>query len=146
MKKIQLTTAEIEILITISMIMEFESENSGNIPNGGIDEIIVSNNIMESDLYERVVNSLCHYGLIDEEDFLTESGQNYIKQLKKDADNIKKDKNAVCVNDYSKVIFKQVKEWLKEIPWNKGLDNTYKISTIVNTLVNVANTLIQAFQ
>lgn len=145
MEKVQLTTAEMEILITIDMIMEFDKANQGNIPYGGVGEIIVSNGLMESDIYGRVTDSLYLLGLINDEDFLTEAGQNYIKQLIDDANNLEKDKNAVCKNDYSNVKFEKVNEWLKEIPWDKIFDNTYKILASVNTLLNIINTCNQAF-
>lgn len=145
MEKIQLTTAEMEILIVIAMIMRFEEDNPGNIPDGGIDEIIVSNNVMESDIYERVADSLYHYGLINDEDFLTETGQNYIKQLIDDANNLEKDKNAVCKNDYSNVNFAKVREWLNRIDWARMFDNAYKISTVINAVVSLINACIQAF-
>ena len=145
MEKIQLTTAEMEILIAIAMIMEFENENFGNIPQGGVGEVIISNNLMEPDIYERVADSLYHLGLTNDEDFLTEAGRNYIEQFKKDAENIEKGRNVVCVNDYSNVNFERIKVWLNEIPWDKVFDNAQKILTAVNALVNVVNTVNQAF-
>lgn len=145
MEKIQLTTAEMEILIAIAMIMEFENENSGNIPQGGVGEVIISNNLMEPDIYERVANSLYHLGLINDEDFLTEAGQNYIEQLKKDAENIEKDKNAVCGNNYSNVNFQMVYEWLEKFLSSDKIDNVCKIIAAVNALLSIVNTIKQAY-
>lgn len=125
------------------MIMEFEEENSGNIPNGGIDEIIVSSNVMESDKYEGVANKLYHYGLINDEDFLTEAGRNYIKQLIDDANNLEKDKNAVCKNDYSKAKLNDVKKKIKEImskfDADIALDCGNKILLAINTILSIIN-------
>lgn len=120
------------------MIMRFEEDNPGNIPDGGIDEIIVSNNVMESDIYERVADSLYHYGLINDEDFLTEAGQNYIKQLIDDANNLEKDKNAVYKNDYSKAKLNDVKKKIDEIKdkfdVDIALDRGSKIATIISAV------------
>ena len=141
MGKIQLTTAEMEILSIIATVMEYNEKNPGNIPTGGIDEIIVSNGLMESEVYERGADSLFHYGLIDSEDFLTEAGNNYINQFANDAVKLKKDKNAVCENDYSKVDFAKVKEWIKKIPWDQLIDNGCRILTAGNTVLNMINAL-----
>ncbi len=141
MGKIQLTTAEMEILSIIATVMEYNEKNPGNIPTGGIDEIIVSNGLMESEVYERGADSLFHYGLIDSEDFLTEAGKNYINQFANDAEKLKKDKNAVCENDYSKVDFAKVKEWIKKIPWDQLIDNGCRILTAGNTVLNMINAL-----
>lgn len=145
MKEIQLTTAEMEILILISSIREFESENPENELKCGVEEVIVSNELMEPDLYERVSDSLYHLGLIDDEDFLTDAGQSYIEQVKKDAENMKSDRNAVCVNNYSNVNFEKVAEWFKSIHWNEVLTDTGKLLAGVNTLLRFVDTYIKAF-
>lgn len=145
MNEIQLTTAEMEILILISTIREFESENPENELKCGVDEVIVSNELMEPGTYKRVSDSLYHLGLIDDEDFLTEAGQSYIEQVKKDAENMKSDRNAVCVNNYSNVNFEKVTEWFKGIHWNEVLANTGKLLAGVNTLLSFVDTYIKAF-
>lgn len=145
MKETQLTTAEMEILILISSIREFESENPENELKCSVEEVIVSNELMEPDRYERVTDSLCHLGLIDDEDFLTDAGQSYIEQVKKDAENMKSDRNAVCVNNYSNVNFEKVAEWFKSIHWNEVITDTGKLLTGVNTLLSFVDTYIKAF-
>lgn len=144
MNEIQLTTAEMEILILISTIREFESENPENELKCGVDEVIVSNELMEPDEYQRVADSLYHLGMIDDKDFLTEAGQSYIEQVKKDAENMKSDRNAVCVNNYSNVNFEKVTEWFKGIHWNEVLANTGKLLAGVNTLLSFVDTYIKA--
>lgn len=144
MNEIQLTTAEMEILILISTIREFESENPENELKCGVDEVIVSNELMEPGTYKRVSDSLYHLGLIDDEDFLTDAGQSYIEQVKKDAENMKSDRNAVCVNNYSNVNFEKVAEWFKGIHWNEVLADTGKLLAGVNTLLNFVDTFIKA--
>lgn len=144
MEEIQLTTTEMEILILISTIREFESENPVNELKCGVDEVIVSNDLMEPDRYKRVADSLCHLGLIDDEDFLTEAGQSYIEQVKKDAENMERDRNAVCVNNYSKVNFEKVAEWFRSIHWSKVITDTGKLLAEVNTLLNLVDTYIKA--
>lgn len=123
MEKIQLTTNEVDLLITIMAIMEFEDENPGNIPYGGVGEIIVSSNIMESDTFQEMSESLYDYGLLNDEDFLTEAGQSYLNQLEEDLKRLKEDKDAECINDYSKIDFVKVKDYIKEklekVDWNK---------------------------
>lgn len=145
MNEIQLTTAEMEILILISTIREFESENPENELECDVGEVIVSNELMEPDEYQRVADSLYHLGMIDDKDFLTEAGQSYIEQVKKDAENMKSDRNAVCVNNYSNVNFEKVAEWFKSIHWDKVLADTGKILAGVNTLLSIVDTYIKAF-
>ena len=57
MKEIQLTTAEMKILILISSIKKFEIENPENELKCGVGEVIVSKEMMELDLYRRVTDS-----------------------------------------------------------------------------------------
>ena len=145
MKEIQLTTAEMKILILISSIKEFESENPENELKCGVGEVIVSNELMEPELYERLSDSLYQLGLIDDEDSLTDAGQSYIEQVKKEAENMKNGRNAVCVNNYSNVNFEKVAEWFKSIHWDKVLADTGKILAGVNTLLSIVDTYIKAF-
>lgn len=144
MEKIQLTTDEIELLITISAIIGYSEENFEGKLDTGIDEIIVSNNIMDEDKYQEVSNNLREYGLLDDEDYLTDAGQNYINQLKEDGNSEEKDNNTELKNDYSMIDFVKIKEWLKEavskIDIEKAIDAIYKVSAIIDTIAKIANT------
>lgn len=144
MEKIQLTTDEIELLITISAIIGYSEENFEGKLDTGIDEIIVSNNIMDEDEYQEVSNNLREYGLLDDEDYLTDAGQNYINQLKEDGNSEEKDNNTELKNDYSMIDFVKIKEWLKEavskIDIEKAIDAIYKVSAIIDTIAKIANT------
>lgn len=144
MEKIQLTTDEIELLITISAIIEYSEENFEGKLDTGIDEIIVSNNIMDEDEYQEVSNNLRKYGLLNSEDYLTDAGQNYINQLKEDGNSEEKGNNTELKNDYSMIDFVKIKEWLKEavskIDIEKAIDAIYKVSAIIDTIAKIANT------
>lgn len=144
MEKIQLTTDEIELLITISAIIEYSEENFEGELDTGIGEIIVSNNIMDDDEYQRVSNNLRKYGLLNSEDYLTVAGQNYINQLKEDGNSKEKGNHTELKNDYSMIDFVKIKEWLKEavskIDIEKAIDAIYKVSAIIDTIAKIANT------
>lgn len=138
MEKVQLTTEEIDLLLTIGVIMEFDGENPNNIPNSGVNEIIVSNNIMEYEKFEEVEESLYEYGLLDDKDFLTEKGKAYLDQLEKDLKCLTRDKDAKCVNDYAKIVFKEVKDFIKrtngKIDWNM-VSGMCSIASLILVLV-----------
>lgn len=144
MEKIQLTTDEIELLITISAIIGYSEENFEGELDTGIGEVIVSNNIMDEDEYQRVSNNLHEYGLLNSEDYLTVAGQNYINQLKEDGNSEEKGNNTELKNDYSMIDFVKIKEWLKEavskINIEKAIDAIYKVSAIIDTIAKIANT------
>lgn len=144
MEKIQLTTDEIELLITISAIIEYSEENFEGELTPSIGEVIVSSNIMDENEYQRVSNNLHEYGLLNSEDYLTDAGQNYINQLKEDGNSEEKDNNTELKNDYSMIDFVKIKEWLKEavskIDIEKAIDAIYKVSAIIDTIAKIANT------
>lgn len=144
MEKIQLTTDEIELLITISAIIEYSEENFEGELAPSIGEVIVSSNIMDEDEYKELANRLSEYGLLDDKDYLTDAGQNYINQLKEDGNSEEKGNNTELKNDYSMIDFVKIKEWLKEavskIDIEKAIDAIYKVSAIIDTIAKIANT------
>lgn len=135
---------EIELLITISAIIEYSEENFEGELTPSIGEVIVSSNIMDENEYQRVSNNLHEYGLLNSEDYLTDAGQNYINQLKEDGNSEEKGKNTELKNDYSMIDFVKIKEWLKEavskIDIEKAIDAIYKVSAIIDTIAKIANT------
>lgn len=77
-----LTTEQVELLILIDSIEEFESKNPGNIPPGGIKEILDSSNVMEPEKFSQLANVLEHYGYLHNGDKLTIDGKQYIELYK----------------------------------------------------------------
>ncbi len=113
MDGLQLTTDEMDILLTIYAIMEFDRENPDNIPSGGIGEIIISNNVKDEKIFNICTDSLSAYGLLDDEYMLTQAGIDYVRQVKEDIENRQKDSRAECKNDYSRIDLAKLKERLQ---------------------------------
>lgn len=77
-----LTTEQIELLILIECIEDFDKENPGNIPNDGIKAILDTNSIMEPDDFDRITEVLEYYGYLENGDELTIDGRQYINLFK----------------------------------------------------------------
>lgn len=75
----QLTTQQVELLILIKEIADFDKEQPGNIPQGGVGEIIVSNNIMTSEELKEVSEVLESYGYLHGNYELTMDGKQYVE-------------------------------------------------------------------
>lgn len=118
MARVQLTADELDVLMTIGAIMEFEKENPGNIPHGGVCEVIVSSNIMEAETFNKIAENLYGFGILDDEYLLTNNGWTYLQQLEHDLQCLKENKNAECGNDYAKISFNEVKNYIKT-SWDK---------------------------
>lgn len=78
----QLTTEQAELLIMISEIEEFDSLHPGNIPDGGIKEILEGSNIMSSEKFCQLANILTYYGYLHNGDELTIDGKQYVELFK----------------------------------------------------------------
>lgn len=78
----QLTTEQVELLIMINEIEEFDSLHPGNIPDGGIKEILESSNIMSSEKFSQLANVLTYYGYLHNGNELTIDGKQYIELFK----------------------------------------------------------------
>lgn len=59
----QLTPEELEILILIKTIEDFEEENPGNLPPDGIREVIVSSDIKTPEEFDKITDVLYENGL-----------------------------------------------------------------------------------
>lgn len=77
-----LTTEQIEFLIIIDDIEEYDRKHPGNIPAGGIKEILESSSIMTSEEFKRLANVLEYYGYLHNGDELTIDGKQYIELFK----------------------------------------------------------------
>lgn len=77
-----LTTEQVELLILINDIEDFDREHPGNIPTGGIKEILDSSNVMEPEKFSQLANVLEHYGYLHNGDELTIDGKQYIELFK----------------------------------------------------------------
>lgn len=77
-----LTTEQTELLIIIDEIEEFDRKHPGNIPLGGIKEILESSNVMTSKEFSQLANVLGHYGYLHNGDELTIDGKQYIELFK----------------------------------------------------------------
>ena len=78
----QLTTEQTELLIMISEIEEFDSVHPGNIPDGGIQEILECGDIMTSEEFCQLANVLTYYGYLHNGDELTIDGKQYVELFK----------------------------------------------------------------
>lgn len=77
-----LTTEQVELLIIISEIEKFDSVHPGNIPDGGIKEILESSNIMTTEKFCQLANILEYYGYLHNGDELTIDGKQYVELFK----------------------------------------------------------------
>ena len=136
-----LTTDELHLLITINAITEFDKKNPGNIPFGGMGEIVVSNGIMKPDDYYKNEESLIKYGLIDENGFINKNGKNYIDTFLKELDKKKESDDIVCEISCNKINFnvllEKIKETAENIDWNEVRDDLAKWTGIVASLVKI---------
>ena len=78
-----LTEAEMSLLITLRAISDFNKDNPGNIPEGGIGEVVVSNGLMDPDELDELSDSLIEKGLINVEYLLTTTGEKFVAGLDK---------------------------------------------------------------
>lgn len=136
-----LTTDELHLLIAINAITEFDKKNPGNIPFGGIHEIVVSNGIMKADEFDKNANSLMDCGLIDEDYFINEDGKRYISVFLNELDKKIEDNNATCEISCNKidlnVLLEKIKETAENINWNEVRDDLAKWTGIVASLVKI---------
>lgn len=89
---IKLTEREFDLLVLIKSIWDFEAENPGNIPDGGISEIVVSSLIYESDEYEECLQELKQLKLVDGDEKITEAGNDCLIEYYTEAEKICKEK------------------------------------------------------
>lgn len=89
---IKLTERELDLLVLIKSIWDFEEKNPGNIPDGGIGEIAVSNGIYEPDEYKECLQKLRQLKLVDDDEKITEAGTNYLITLYAEVEKFCKEK------------------------------------------------------
>lgn len=77
-----LTTEQLELLVIIDEIQEYDKEHPNSIPAGGIKEVLDSSSIMDSDNFNRIAHVLEYYGYIHNGDELTVDGKQYIDLFK----------------------------------------------------------------
>lgn len=87
-----LTERELELLLLIKSICEFDAENPGNIPEGGIGEIAVSNGIYEPDEYKECLQKLRQLKLVNDDEKITEAGNDCLIEYYTEAEKICKEK------------------------------------------------------
>lgn len=74
-----LTTEQISLLLMIKAIDDFGKENPDNIPPGGVMEVLVSNDLIQPEDYDRITTVLKHYGYLHNGDELTTDGRQYVE-------------------------------------------------------------------
>lgn len=138
-----LTARELELLLLIKSIWEFEAENPGNIPRGGIKEIVVSSLIYESDEYEECLQKLEQLGFVDKKDKVTTAGNDYIEEFKSSIDETLTEKNGDTLP-------KEKKNYLRELCQLLNTDlKKYPIIDNACTIIAIAAgiaTIAQMFQ
>lgn len=87
----QLTTEQAELLVLIKEIEDFDKEQPGHIPEGGVGEIIVSSEIMTANEFNDITDILENYGYLQNDCELTMDGRQYVElfqeYLQKKAEN-----------------------------------------------------------
>ena len=89
---IKLTERELDLLVLIKSIWDFEEKNPGNIPDGGIGEIAVSNGIYEPDEYKECLQELKQLKLVDGDEKITEAGNDCLIEYYTEAEKMCKEK------------------------------------------------------
>lgn len=130
----QLTPEELEILILIKTIEDFEEENPGNLPQGGIEEVIVSSDIKTPEEFDKITDVLYENGLTDENKATTNKGKEYIEKLAKEMESGK-------VN-LSTAILTTLKKFLEEdIEKYPVIKNAGTICTLLGGIVSLLTVL-----
>lgn len=138
-----LTAEELSLLYVIKAIEEFDKKNPGNIPQGGMHEVIVENDIFELEELDNLRKSLSEKGLINEEIFITTQGNECIADFEKVLRQAIKDNKAPDSEKYSKDLLKTLSEKLKgrieKINWQEVRDWLNPILNLVNAAASVWN-------
>lgn len=136
---IKLTERELELLLLIKSICEFDAENPGNIPEGGIGEIAVSNGIYEPDEYRECIQKLDQLGFVDEDDKVTTAGNNYIEEIKHLVDETLAGENKVSLSEELKHYFKKLHDFIKT-DWSKCpyVSNACIVVTLISGITTIA--------
>lgn len=134
-----LTERELELLLLIKSICEFDAENPGNIPEGGIGEIAVSNGIYEPDEYKECIQKLDQLGFVDEDDKVTTAGNNYIEEIKRLVDETLAGENKVSPSEELKHYFKKLNDFIKT-DWSKCpyVSNACIVITLISGIATIA--------
>ena len=144
---IKLTERELELLLLIKSICEFDAENPGNIPEGGIGEIAVSNGIYEPDEYKECLQELRRLKLVDGDEKITEAGNDCLIEYYTEAEKICKEKG--IENPFAEQL-QQLREF-SEQPHKEKIDlkqvviNICKIVITIGTLVDSMESLKKLF-
>ena len=110
--EMKLTERELELLLLIKSIWEFEATNPDNIPQSGIGEIVVSSLIYEPDEYDKCIEKLDELGFVDEEDKITTAGNDYIAEFKRLVDEELAGENKVSLSEELKHYFTKLQTLL----------------------------------
>lgn len=78
----QLTTEQAELLILIKEIEDFNREEPGHIPDGGVGRLLVENTNVTPDELDIITETLEYYGYLQNDYELTIDGRQYVELLK----------------------------------------------------------------
>lgn len=133
-----LTARELELLILIKSIWDYEAENPGNIPAGGIGEIAVSNLIYKPDEYEECLQKLNQFGFVDKKDKVTTAGNEYIEEFKSSLDEALAEENGDTLPKEKKNYFQELDQFLKsDLQKYPLINNVYIIVTIMAGIATI---------
>ena len=107
----QLTPEELEILILIKTIEDFEEENPGNLPPGGIGEVIVSSDIKTPEEFDKITDVLYENGLTDEDNATTSKGKEYIEKLTKEMESGKVNLSTAILTTLKKFLEEDIEKY-----------------------------------
>ena len=120
----ELTVEELEVLYLIKAIADFDKENPGNIPAGGVGEVIVSNGVKEPEEFDKITDVLFKNGLTDADNWITKEGCEYLKSFESDLQQEK------C-----KMSKEKLAELLKRLKKVVSKDNVFKGVTNICTIL-----------
>lgn len=133
-----LTARELELLLLIKSIWEFEAENPGNIPRGGINEIVVSSLIYEPDEYEECLQKLEQLGFV-KDDKVTTAGNDYIEEFKSSIDETLTEKNGDTLPKEKKNYLRELCQFLNtDLKKYPIIGNACTIITIAAGIATIA--------
>lgn len=144
---IKLTEREFDLLVLIKSIWDFEAENPGNIPEGGIGEIAVSSLEYEPDEYKECLQELRRLKLVDGAEKITEAGNDCLIEYYTEAEKICKEKG--IENPFAEQL--QQLRVLSEQPHKEKItleqvvDNVYKMVVILQGLLKSVEILGKLF-
>ena len=134
----ELTVEELEVLYLIKAIADFDKENPGNIPAGGVGEVIVSNGVKEPEEFDKITDVLFKNGLTDADNWITKEGCEYLKSFESD---LQEDKSKMPPEKLADLYVRLKKDNVKNAIF-KGVLDICTILVGISAVIAIAQTLL----